>query len=154
MSRITRRARLRRAPIAALLGMALVVGGSFVATSASYAAPQHGLAVVKGCDSPTTVGQKTSCGFGIYNNQGDPDTLTITSLVDVVHGAAGDDNSGNILSQLDLVFSGGASCNVGQTVCTIPVGGSIETNANFDFHTVTAADVASANPLPDTVTLT
>ncbi|MFM7225204.1 MAG: beta strand repeat-containing protein [Actinomycetota bacterium] len=141
-------------PIAALLGLALMVGGSFVATSAVYAAPEHGLAVVKGCDSPTTVGQKTKCYFGVYNNQGDPDTLTITSLSDVVASAGGNVSSGNVLSLLDLVTAGGASCGGTPFTCTLPVGGSIETNTAFEFYTVTAADVANANPLPDTVTVT
>jgi len=154
MSRMVRRTKLRRVPVAALLGLALMVGGSFIAVAPVYAAPEHGLAVVKGCDGPTTVGQKTSCYFGVYNTQGDPDTLTITSLVDVIHAASGDVNTGNILSSLDLTLSGGASCGGAPFTCTLPVGAGIESNTAFEFYTVTAGDVANANPLVDDVYVT
>jgi len=154
MSTYRRRTGLRRAPLAALLGLALMVGGSFVATSAVGALDEHGLGFAKGCASPTTVGQKTKCDFLITNNQGDPDTLIITGLVDVVHAAGGDVNSGNVLSQLDLATDGGASCGGTPFICTIPVGGAVGTNTPFEFYTVTVADVAAGIPLADTATIT
>src|SRR5262249_12810542 len=91
------------------------------------AAPVHGIGLFKGCASPTTVLQKTQCNFTITNSI-DPDTLTITSLTDIVHAAGGDDNAGNILPLLTLSFSGGASCNSGNALCTLPKGAKISTD--------------------------
>src|SRR5262249_31220327 len=127
------------------------------------AAPVHGIGLFKGCSSPTTVLQKTQCNFTVTNTI-DPDQLTITSLTDVVHAAGGDDNAGNVLPLLTLSFSGGASCNVGQTVCTLPPGAKISTDPAaignsgaahpFVYHTVTGADADNANPLTDSAKLT
>src|SRR5438270_11210940 len=88
----------RRAVVAT---MALALALSVVVVAHADASPLHGIGFFKGCATPTQVGQKTRCDFTITNSF-DPDILTVTSIVDVVHGGAGDDNSGNILSQLDL----------------------------------------------------
>src|SRR6187549_271948 len=120
--RIVRRTGRSRAAV--LLGVMAMLAGlvAIVETTQATAAPVHGIGFFKGCQSPTDVFSKTRCNFTV-TNLSDPDNVQVTSLVDVVHGAAGDDNSGNILSSLVLSFSGGASCNVNQTVCTLPVGG-------------------------------
>src|SRR5215831_13889633 len=113
--------------ITAVAAMALAL--SFVAVEAptSDAAPLHGITFLKGCQSPTTVGQKTKCNFTIANSI-DPDTLTITNIRDVVHAAGGDDIAANILPQLVLTASGGATCAVGQTQCTLPPGAQLVTS--------------------------
>jgi len=131
----------------------LALGVPFAPLSDAQAEPQHGITFLKGCDSPTTVGQKTKCDFSIINDQ-DPDTLTITSLDDVVQAAGGDDDAGNILPDLDLSFQGGASCDAGQNLCTLPTGSSISTASSFEFHTVTGEDADNANPLVDNAQLT
>src|SRR4051812_22092217 len=108
--------------IALAFGAAAVLLGIFVVVQPSAEAlPVHGLGFFKGCTSPTTVGQKTRCNFTITNSF-DPDDLTITSLVDVVQAAGGNDSSGNVLATLTWSFSNGASCNAGQTLCTLPKG--------------------------------
>src|SRR4051812_8378594 len=57
---------------------------------------QHGIVVTKGCVSPTQIGQPYSCSYTVRNSNDDAhDTLTIDSLVDVVHSAGGDVSSGN-----------------------------------------------------------
>ncbi|MFM8971516.1 MAG: hypothetical protein ACKOOG_02510, partial [Actinomycetota bacterium] len=114
----------------------------------------HGIGFLKGCVSPTALGAKTACTFTVRNNvDTGPDTLTVTSIVDVVKAAGGDDNAGNILPSLSFTFTGGSYCNGGQTLCTLPPGSSM-TSAPFLYHTVTTADVTSANPLVDQATLT
>jgi hypothetical protein len=142
-----------------LVVLALVAGVvAIVETTQANALPVHGIGFFKGCESPTDVLSKTQCNFTITNTS-DPDIVQITSLVDVVHAAGGDDNSGNVLSSLVLSFSGGASCNAGQTLCTLPVGGKLSTDPSaignsgaahpLAFHTVTGADADNANPLAD-----
>src|SRR5436190_14315785 len=144
--------RLSRSRYAFILSALLMVLGTFTLAEPAKADAVHGIGFFKGCTSPTTVGQKTSCNFTITNTS-DPDDLTISSLVDVVHGAAGDDNSGNIIPTLTWSFSGGASCNATKTVCTLPTGSKMSTSPAavdppnnvgpehpFLFHTVTGAD--------------
>src|SRR4051794_37874537 len=109
----------RRLIVGLLMTVALVALGVPFAASAPAQSAQHGITFVKGCQPETVVLQKTMCDFGVHNDF-DPDTLQIVSIVDVVHGGAGDDNSGNILSQLQLSFEGGATCNQAQTLCTLP----------------------------------
>lgn len=135
--------------LAAATAVALLAG---VFTSQPWASagnpnPLHGISFAKGCEVPTIVGETYKCGFLITNNldQG-PDTLTITSLVDVVHAHPADVNSGNVLPTLALGFLGGASCNGGQTQCTLPPGSSVFTTSPLAFYTTDASD---PNPLTD-----
>ena len=58
-------------------------------------------------------------------------------------------SSGNILPSLTLNFAGGATCNVAQTVCTLPPGSSI-TSDPYTFYTTDSDD---PTPLSDTATL-
>jgi hypothetical protein len=131
-----------------------VLAGTFVSKpwASAQQDPLHGLSFAKGCLAPTIVGQQYRCNFLITNNldQG-PDTLTVTSLVDVVHAHPADASSGNVLTTLSLGFLGGASCNGGQTVCTLPPGGSVYTTAPLAFYTTDATD---PNPLEDDAVLT
>jgi hypothetical protein len=133
--------------LAAATAVAVVVGVLVSQPWAVAQQPLHGISFAKGCDTPTVVGDKYRCHFEITNNldQG-PDTLTITSLVDVVHAHPVDVNSGNVLSTLTLGFTGGASCNATQTLCTLPPGSSIFTTAPLDFYTTDASD---PSPLKD-----
>src|SRR3954451_1616071 len=139
---------------------------TFGVVGSQAALGQHGIAFVKGCDSPTNIGDPYSCSYTILNVVDTVhDTLKVTGLSDQVHSAGGDVNSGNILPALQLVFSGavncvggsgagtGASPYIGATSCTLPFGSSISTNA-FSFYTVQAADFAlPGHSLTDTATL-
>jgi hypothetical protein len=135
--------------------LALVLGPAVAATMLIWspwaqAADMHGIAFTKGCDSPTYVGAAYTCDFGISNTSDTAhDTLTITSVVDVVHAALGDVNSGNMLTTATLTFGGGASCDAGQNTCTLPWGSSITFTASH--YIVQPGD---QNPLTDTATLT
>src|SRR5262245_29161751 len=134
------------------IGVICVMLLTFGAGSAT-AAPTHGIAFVKGCDSPVVVGSPFQCSYQVLNVADTAqDSLTITGLSDQVHSAGGDVNSGNILPALQLIFSspsvtcvGGsgagtqASPRVGATSCTLPFGTTIVTNTH-SFYTVQAAD--------------
>ena len=74
----------------------------------------------------------------VRNNIDDAeDTLTITSVTDVVHAASGDVNSGNIIGSVKINVLGGATCAAasgtgavgdpyqGVTSCTIPFNGRV-----------------------------
>src|SRR4051812_44827117 len=123
---------------------------------------QHGIVVTKGCFSPTQIGQPYSCTYTVRNSNDDAqDTLTIESLVDLVHSAGGDVSSGNVLSKLSLTvgpfspagFNSPPTCTgptmtgngsaatpwVGATQCTLPFGSRINVGA-FSFYTVKAVD--------------
>jgi hypothetical protein len=120
------------------------VGVLATATPASAAA-RHGISVLKGCESPTTIGSLYECSYAISQNVSG-DTATITGITDVATTAGGPVSSGNILPLLTLTLAGGASCNTGQTACTIPDGGSIGT-ADYAYYTVKAADFGLPNHL-------
>ena len=152
---VRRSKRVAKRSLAVLITAGAVVAAGIISVPGAVALPKvHGIGFTKGCISPTAAGAKTQCSFTITNNvDTGPDTLTITSLTDTVKAAGGDDAAGNILSQLVFTPSGGASCNGGQTLCTLPPGSSLA-SAPFAYHTVTNADVTSANPLVDQATLT
>jgi len=152
---VRRSSRVARRSLAIMFVAGVVAAAGISAVPGGAALPKiHGIGFTKGCVSPTSLGAKTSCTFTIRNNvDTGPDTLTVTSLVDVVKAAGGDDNAGNILPSLTFTFAGGASCNTGNTLCTLPPGSSM-TSDPFLYHTVTNADVTSANPLVDQATLT
>ncbi len=68
----------------------------------------HGINFLKGCDSPTVVGQPYICTFQAINTVDTAhDTLTITSVVDVVHAGSGDVTSANLLPTPTLLTLGG-----------------------------------------------
>jgi hypothetical protein len=154
-----RRAERGRLPLQVALAFAIstavaLVAGSLTSqwASAGNPNPLHGISFAKGCVVPTIVGDTYKCNFLITNNVDQAsDTLTITSLVDVVHANPSDVSSGNVLSTLDLGFLGGASCNGPQTQCTLPVGASIFTSSPLEFYTTDATD---PNPLTDDAVLT
>jgi hypothetical protein len=124
----------------------------------------HGIGFSKGCGGPYAVGDAYECTFSVANTSVTDtalDTLTFSSIVDVVHSGLGDVPSGNILSQLAVgSITGGASCNAsgtntgagatGNTLCTVPTGSSI-TFLPFSHYNVAVTD---PNPLTDTAQLT
>ncbi len=135
-----------------LLGIVAAYGLLAAAPWASAASPFHGIGLAKGCTSPIVIGQLYTCDVLTINNvDTGPDTLTITSIVDVVHAGAGDQTSGNLLPTLSLTFTGGASCAPGQTICTLPPGSSISTLTPYGFYFAQSTD---PNPLTDTIHLT
>src|SRR5215217_1604116 len=169
MSGIITRARRRRyltAVVGALAVAATVFGvGAFAAPGDPV---QHGIALTKGCVSPTKIGDPYACTYTIQNNVDDAqDTLTINSLTDIVHSAGGDVDSGNIFGTLQLVATGGATCSgagisgagtagspyTGATSCTLPFNSRIDVQA-VSHYTVQAADFAlPEHKLPDDVAL-
>ena len=104
--------------------LAGAVGGLASASAADPPVVLHGLSVFKGCESPVQAGDKYECSYGIQQNVAG-DTAIVTSVTDTTATSAGPMSSGNILSSLVLTLSGGATCNSGQTSCTIPAGGEI-----------------------------
>jgi hypothetical protein len=131
---------------------------------------QHGISFTKGCTSPVTVGSPYKCSFAIRNNVDDAhDTLTINSLVDVVHSAGGDVSSGPVFSTLKLDnFGSSATCSggslsgtgtvadpwTGATLCTLPFGSRIIVHST-SHYTVQAGDLALPNSkLTDSANLT
>lgn len=147
------------AALALVVGCAMVAGTLGWSTSAHADTPTatptptilHGISFLKGCNSPTTVGDPYICTFQALNVVDQAhDTLTITSLVDVVHAGSGDVTSTNLLpTPAVLTLAGGATCNVGQTLCTLPFGSSVTLTASY--YNVHPND---PNPLTDTATLT
>ena len=137
--------------IVALLALLSLFIPSVNGAPGASAADLHGISFVKGCASPTTVGQPYVCTYQALNTLDTAhDTLTITSVVDVVHASAGDVTSTNLLpTPTTLTLGGGSTCNVGQTLCTLPFNSSITFTASF--YNVAPAD---PNPLTDTATLT
>jgi hypothetical protein len=147
--------RLQVAIALAAATMVAMLTGAFTSqpwASAGGDGPLHGISFAKGCVVPTIVGETYKCNFLIVNNIDDAnDTLTVTSLVDVVHAHPADVSSGNVLPTLSLGFAGGASCNAGQTLCTLPADASIFTTSPLAFYTTDASD---PNPLTDDALLT
>src|SRR5262245_36189570 len=88
----------------ALAVVIAAVGSTRLSSSPSASAgsnPQHGIGFTKGCIAPTIVGDPYRCSFGVFNNlPTEPDTLTFTSIVDVVHANPANVSSGNIIGSL------------------------------------------------------
>jgi len=134
----------------------------------------HGIGVNKGCIGATRVGDPYRCSYGVTNNQDEAnDTLTITSLVDVVN-RPGSPSSGNILQiagigsilsfdQINGNTTTVASCTglgTAAAICTLPANTRIRVGGvggvpGFSFYTIQAADfnVNANHRLTDTVTL-
>src|SRR5580765_2458529 len=133
----------------------LVVGSG----GASAADVQHGIGFTKGCASPTAIGQPYTCSFGVTNVlDGAHVTLTIHSLIDVVHASGGDVGSGtNILPSVRITtltlggLQSGATCSggsgdgslatpyTGVTMCTLPFNSRLQV-LPFSHYTVQAND--------------
>ena len=114
----------------------------------------HGISAAKSCASSTPIGQPLECQYRISNNLDTAnDTLTISNLTDQVFAYDGTVTSPDLLSFLTLTFSGGATCNVGHSVCTLPAGSVIASHP-FSFYTVVADDYKLSNhQLTDQVTV-
>src|SRR3990170_8141480 len=93
------------------LAVAVVVGSLFIWSPWASAVDVHGIAFAKGCAGPTMVGNPYTCTFSVVNSDLTDtalDTLTFTSIVDVVHANPSNVSSGNILSSLTVAaLSGG-----------------------------------------------
>jgi hypothetical protein len=121
--------------------------------------PLHGIGVAKGCLSPTVTGTAYQCNVLTINNVDTAlDTLTVTAIHDFIDtggdsifGNAGDQISVDLLPSLALTLGGGATCNGGQTMCTLPPGGSLSTTTPYSFY-ITEAD--DPNPLADQIRVT
>lgn len=158
----------------------VVLTGSLVAVAAHADDPvfvQHGIGFTKGCNSTVNIGALYTCTQSIRNNLDEADdTLTISNIVDTVHGANGDVSSpANFfktakMDNIDPIshLATTASCSgVGMTgsgsvadpwtgvdLCTLPAGSRIHV-AGIPFYAVQSADYGLPNhALPDSATLT
>jgi hypothetical protein len=118
--------------------------------------PAHGMGFAKGCDSPRNVGQTYQCFFVLTNTIDQAgDTITVSSITDVVTTAGGPVASGNLLPLLPIVsYSGGAQCFAGPGQTNpVPVGGTGATLCvtppdaevvfgRISLYTIVAADLA------------
>ena len=136
------------------LGVLAATVLTFGLTGASSADVQHGIGLTKGCASPTKIGDPYTCAYTVRNILDEAeDTLTINGLVDVVHAAGGDVNSGNILGSVQITVAAGATCAAasgdgsiatpytGVTSCTLPFGGRVNV-LPFSHYTVQPGDFA------------
>src|SRR3989337_2451188 len=88
--------------VRASLGLAVVavVGSLFLWSPWASAVDVHGIGFSKGCVTPTMVGNPYTCTFSVQNSiptDTAGDTLTFTSIVDVVHANPSDVSSGDII---------------------------------------------------------
>ena len=88
-----------------LLAVALMAVAGIGGGAAFAADVQHGISLTKGCVSPTAIGDPYTCTYSFRNIVDEAqDTLTVNSLIDVVHAQGGDVSSGNVLSSLSLTI--------------------------------------------------
>ena len=156
------RSRSRRLRTTLVAVVALLVGAGAVTAgiNSAFGAAQHGFSVSKGCEGPVHPGDALQCSYVISNNQ--PlvahETWTIKSVIDQVTAPTGVKSpTPNLLSSLTLTFSpssgvGAPTCNIGQTLCTLPYGSSISTD-DISIYTVVAGDLAPDATLRDLVTI-
>ena len=155
---------MNRAGVWRALSALVVVAAllTFGLTGASAVDVQHGIGFTKGCASPTAIGQPYTCAFSVRNVLDEAeDTLTINSLIDVVHAAGGDVGAGtNILPfgadhDVDAAAESGfraarrvragvvtgrlATPYMGVTSCTLPFGSRLQV-LPFSHYTVQAGD--------------
>jgi hypothetical protein len=166
------RGRVRAAVLLALAGLLLAAlaqagpvgppeAAAQVVPTNTPIGPAHGMGFAKGCDSPVNVGDPYRCFFVLTNTIDQAgDTITVTSITDVVNTAGGPVPSttlvpgGNILPLLPVVsYTPGAQCFAGPGQTNpVPVGGTGATlcvtapDAEIVFgritlYTVTAADL-------------
>src|SRR5439155_10505529 len=109
-------------------------------------APMHGVSMAAGCDTLwiTSTPKAPTCAF-TFANTFDPDVVFVSGVRAVVYAPDGADPSGNLLPTADLTLSGGATCNVTVTLCTVPPGGRI--SGSFEYHKVTRDQAASTSEM-------
>ena len=146
--------------LACIVGAAVALFTLTALPAGAQTEVQHGIGFTKGCVSPVSVGAQYTCSFTVRNVVDEAeDTLTIVSIVDVVHAASGDVNSKNFLSAASIDNAGtSATCSgsslsgtgsagnpwVGATSCTLPFGSRLNVH-NFAFYEVKPADLNLPN---------
>jgi len=155
--------------LAALFAQSFVTVGLKAPVAGAQAVNLHGIGFAKGCDGPVNPGDQYTCGFLIANTtQLDTagDTMEVTSLVDVVHGAAGDVTSPDLLPTRTIAaYFGGAQCyaddaqtilvpvgGTGSTVCVLPSNSSVALARAPVGYVITEAD-ALAGTVDDDATI-
>jgi len=138
------------------------------AGSASAQDVNHAIDFTKSCTSPTKIGDPYQCSYTVRNDiDAAQDALTVNGLRDVVHRAAGDLDSGNVFStlQIDSCTTASGACTqsaatctggvgtgtrvdpwVGATSCTLPYGSQLNFHS-FSHYTVQPADYGLASHL-------
>ena len=157
---------MRHPRLVLVVGALVLAAGALFGVEAGQAQTdvQHGIGLTKGCTSPTKVGDPYSCSYTIRNGLDEAeDTLTISSLVDVVHAASGDVSS-NIIGAAQITTTttatgatpSGASCvaasgngvfptpYTGVTSCTLPFGSRVNV-LSFSHYSVQALDFTLPN---------
>jgi hypothetical protein len=122
--------------------------------TAAHAFTVHDIALQKFCTSPTPVSGQMQCSFKLTNADDNNEDILVSSLTDVVHAAAADVSSGNLLGILSWTPSGGASCGGG--MCSLPDKGDSLESELFSLYTVQATDYKmdpETHILSDTVTV-
>lgn len=133
----------------------------------AQAVPTHGIGFAKGCDSPVNVGDPYNCGFLIANTpllDTHGDTLTVTSLTDVVHAFNGDIPSGELLNTRVVAgYTDGAVCTdaannpipvggTGATLCTLPTNSAVAF-ARAQLYVVQVGDLGGDGKVDDDATI-
>ena len=144
-----------RLPVVGLFALAVfAVFAVFVSGAMGQTEVQHGIGLTKGCTSPTKIGDPYTCSYTVRNVLDEAeDTLTISSLVDVVHAASGDVSS-NIIGAAQITTTttatgtipSGATCvaasgngvfptpYTGVTSCTLPFGSRVNVLSFSPLH--------------------
>ena len=155
--------------VGALLATMIPVAVMTTTSGGAQAIPTHGIGFAKGCDSPVTVGGPYNCGFLIANTpllDVHGDTLTVTSLTDIVHAASGDIASGEILdTRVIAAYSDGAMCfrdaaqtddvlvgETGAIICVLPTNSAVAF-ARDVLYTVQEGDLGGDGRIDDDATI-
>src|SRR5947208_14180141 len=114
----------RMRPLRYRLGalFALTIGLlGFAGVQSAHAVTFHGITLLKACNTTTKVGDPYVCQYQVVNADDNSESITVSSVVDVVHSAGGDDSSGNIIVALTWIVSTGYICMIMAVV--LPVHG-------------------------------
>jgi len=123
--------------VALILGLAApaLIGA---AAASAQVLPFHGITLQKACQLTTPIGQPLECAYQVTNADDNSESITISTLTDVVHASGGNVSSGNIRGSLTWTPSGGASCSAAS--CILPSTGAKITSSFNSFYTVQAGD--------------
>ena len=91
--------------VAGVVGLSVATAGILLAFGVLGAgAQQVGAGATKQCVSPTFVGDKKFCEYGFRNLDGFGNNETFNNVFDIEASGLGPVNSGNVISQLELIF--------------------------------------------------
>jgi hypothetical protein len=126
---------------------AIETAGTKASASSDATVEIVGLTSGYSCDTPVYIGAAFECQYFLSVPAG-YDTATFDSITSQVAAYDGTVASDNLLPSLTPTFTGGASCNESQTVCTLPGGSSI-VFAPSSFYAVSPDDYLLTNHFLD-----